>query len=74
MLAALVAIWQDVAIDFSEEFHKILALMCINHLYVTIDRGAFPISILKEKNNPFINRLFAIDPEFRRRNEKLWQT
>ena len=65
MLAALgLQYGSDVAIDFSEEVHKTLALNVYkSSVRLAIDRGAFPIfDFEKEKNNPFINRLFAIDP------------
>lgn len=66
MLAALgLQYGSDAAIDFSEEVHKTLAINVYkSSVRLAIDRGAFPIfDFEKEKNNPFINRLFAIDPE-----------
>ena len=65
MLAALgLQYGSDAAIDFSEEVHKTLAINVYkSSVRLSIDRGAFPIfDFEKEKNNPFINRLFAIDP------------
>jgi len=65
MLAALgLQYGSDAAIDFSEEVHKTLAINVYkSSVRLAIDRGAFPIfDFEKEKNNPFINRLFAIDP------------
>lgn len=76
MLAALgLQYGSDVAIDFSEEVHKTLALNVYkSSVRLAIDRGAFPIfDFEKEKNNPFINRLFAIDPELEE-EMKTWQT
>ncbi len=66
MLAALgLQYGSDAAIDFSEEVHKTLALNVYkSSVRLATERGAFPIfDFEKEKNNPFINRLFAIDPE-----------
>lgn len=73
MLAALgLQYGSDVAIDFSEEVHKTLALNVYkSSVRLAIDRGAFPIfDFEKEKNNPFINRLFAIDPELEEEMKK----
>ena len=68
MLAALgLQYGSDEAIDFSEEVHKTLAINVYkSSVRLANERGAFPIfDIEKEKNNPFINRLFAIDPELK---------
>lgn len=73
MLAALgLQYGSDAAIDFSEEIHKTLALNVYkSSVRLAIDRGAFPIfDFEKEKNNPFINRLFAIDPELEEEMKK----
>lgn len=73
MLAALgLQYGSDAAIDFSEEVHKTLALNVYkSSVRLAIDRGAFPIfDFEKEKNNPFINRLFAIDPELEEEMKK----
>ena len=68
MLAALgLQYGSDEAIDFSEEVHKTLAINVYkSSVRLANERGAFPIfDIEKEKNNPFINRLFFIDPELK---------
>lgn len=73
MLAALdLQYGSDEAIDFSEEVHKTLAINVYkSSVRLAIDRGAFPIfDFEKEKNNPFINRLFAIDPELEEEMKK----
>ncbi len=64
MLAALgLQYGSDVAIDFSEEVHKTLAIEAYrSSTYLAKDRGPFPIFDAKrEKDNPFIKRLFAGD-------------
>ena len=65
MLAALnLQYGSDVAVDFSIEVHKNLALAAYrSSVEMAKDRGAFPIyNATKELNNPFINRLFDADP------------
>ncbi|MCU4176525.1 adenosylcobalamin-dependent ribonucleoside-diphosphate reductase [Carboxylicivirga sp. N1Y90] len=64
MLAALnLQYGCDAAVDFSIEVHKSLALAAYrSSVDMAKDRGAFPIfDFEKEKNNPFVNRLFAED-------------
>ncbi len=66
MLAALnLQYGSDVAVDFSIEVHKNLALAAYgSSVELAKDRGAFPIfDAKKEANNPFINRLFEADSE-----------
>jgi ribonucleoside-diphosphate reductase alpha chain len=68
MLAALgLQYGSDEAIDFSEEVHKTLAINVYkSSVRLADERGAFPIfDIEKEKNNPFLNRLFSLDPELK---------
>jgi ribonucleoside-diphosphate reductase alpha chain len=68
MLAALgLQYGSDEAIDFSEEVHKTLAINVYkSSVRLADERGAFPIfNIEKEKNNPFLNRLFSLDPELK---------
>ncbi len=65
MLAALnLRYGSDVAVDFSIEVHKSLALAAYrSSVDMAKDRGAFPIyDAKKELKNPFINRLFDADP------------
>ncbi|TRX72029.1 adenosylcobalamin-dependent ribonucleoside-diphosphate reductase [Carboxylicivirga sp. M1479] len=66
MLAALdLQYGSDVAVDFSIEVHKNLALAAYaSSVEMAKDRGAFPIyDAQKEVNNPFVKRLFDADPE-----------
>ncbi|WP_289054435.1 adenosylcobalamin-dependent ribonucleoside-diphosphate reductase [Carboxylicivirga marina] len=66
MLAALnLQYGSDVAVDFSIEVHKNLALAAYGaSVEMAKDRGAFPIfDANKETENPFINRLFEADPK-----------
>jgi ribonucleoside-diphosphate reductase alpha chain len=66
MLAALgLRYGTDKATDFSENIHKELALAAYrSSVELAAQRGAFPIyNFDKEKNNPFINRLFGADSE-----------
>ncbi len=66
MLAALnLQYGSDVAVDFSIEVHKNLALAAYgSSVDLAKERGAFPIfDAAKELNNPFINRLFEADPK-----------
>ncbi|MBR8537913.1 adenosylcobalamin-dependent ribonucleoside-diphosphate reductase [Carboxylicivirga sediminis] len=66
MLAALnLQYGSDVAVDFSIEVHKNLALAAYgSSVELAKERGAFPIfEAAKEANNPFINRLFEADPK-----------
>ena len=60
MLAALgLRYGSDVAIDFSIEVHKTLALEAYrSSVNLAKERGAFPIyDAMLERNNPFVNRL-----------------
>lgn len=64
MLAALnLKYGTDIAIDFSVEVHKTLALEAYrSSVHLAKDRGAFPIyDAQRERNNPFINRIKAED-------------
>jgi ribonucleoside-diphosphate reductase alpha chain len=73
MLAALnLQYGSDVAVDFSIEVHKNLALAAYNSsVDMAKDRGAFPIfDASKEANNPFINRLFEADPKLAEKMKK----
>ena len=53
------------ATDFSENVHKTIALAAYNSsVTMAAERGAFEVyDFEREKNNPFINRLFEADPE-----------
>ncbi len=65
MLAALgLRYGSDIAIDFSAEVHKNLAIAAYStSVDLAAERGAFPIySTEREKNNPFIQRLKNADP------------
>jgi len=65
MLAALnLRYGSDIAVDFSVEVHKNMALAAYKaSVELAKDRGAFPIySFEKEKNNPFVSRLIEADP------------
>ncbi len=65
MLAALgLRYGSDIAVDFSVEVHKSLALAAYNaSVDLAGERGAFPIfNFEKERNNPFIERLREADP------------
>ncbi len=66
MLAALgLQYGSDIATDFSVEVHKTLALSAYrSSVIMAKERGAFPIfNYEKERNNPFIQRLFNEDKE-----------
>ena len=66
MLAALgLRYGSEIAIDFSEEIHKTVALEAYrSSVYLAKDRGPFTIySAEREKNNPMINRIKNADPE-----------
>jgi len=66
MLAALgLQYGSDIATDFSVEVHKTLALSAYrSSMNMAKERGAFPIfEFEKERNNPFIQRLFDEDKE-----------
>lgn len=66
MLAALgLRYGSDIAIEFSAEVHKNLALAAYNtSVDLAAERGAFPIyNTEREKHNPFIQRLKEADPE-----------
>jgi len=54
------------AIEFSEKVHSTLAINTYrSSVKMAEERGAFPIfDVEREKNNPFINRLKKIDPEW----------
>jgi len=68
MLAALgLRYGSDEAITFSEKVHKTLALEAYrSSIQLASERGAFPIyDFQREKNNPFINRLFEADPSLK---------
>jgi ribonucleoside-diphosphate reductase alpha chain len=65
MLAALgLQYGSDIATDFSVEVHKTLAIAAYrSSVNMAKERGAFPIyDYEREKNNPFIRRLFDADP------------
>ncbi len=69
MLAALgLRYGSDVAIDFSIEVHKTLALEAYrSSVNLAKERGAFPIyDAMLERNNPFVNRL-------KKEDEKLYR-
>ncbi|MBS2210234.1 adenosylcobalamin-dependent ribonucleoside-diphosphate reductase [Carboxylicivirga mesophila] len=73
MLAALnLQYGSDVAVDFSIEVHKNLALAAYgSSVELAKERGAFPIfDAAKEANNPFINRLFEADPKLAEKMKK----
>jgi ribonucleoside-diphosphate reductase alpha chain len=66
MLAALgLQYGSDESINFSEEVHKTLAIEAYrSSTELAKNRGAFPIfDAVKEKDNPFINRLKEADPD-----------
>jgi len=66
MLAALgLRYGSDIATDFTEEVHKSLALAAYStSVEMATERGAFPLyNTEREKNNPFIQRLRAADPD-----------
>lgn len=66
MLAALgLRYGTDEASKFSVDVHKQLALAAYrSSVELAAERGSFPIyNFEKEKNNPFIKRLFDADPE-----------
>lgn len=68
MLAALnLKYGSDEAIDFSVDVHKYLATEAYwSSTMLAKERGAFPVfNYEKEKNNPFINRLFDAKPELK---------
>ncbi len=65
MLAALgLKYGSDIAVDFSIEVHKALALAAYRaSIDMAKERGAFPIySFEREKKNPFVQRLFKAEP------------
>jgi ribonucleoside-diphosphate reductase alpha chain len=69
MLAALgLRYGSDVAIDFSIEVHKTLALEAYrSSVNMAKERGAFPIyDAMLERNNPFVNRLKKEDEQLYR--------
>ena len=66
MLAALnLTYGSDIAIDFSTEVQKILAVEAYrSSVMLARERGAFPMfDYYREKDNPFISRLREADPE-----------
>lgn len=60
------------ATDFAEVVHRTIAIEAYrSSVNLAKDRGAFPIfDSFKEKNNPFINRLFIQDPSLAEDMEK----
>lgn len=58
--------------EFSINIHKILAIECFkSSTELAKERGTFPIFDNKrEENNPFLNRLYEIDPELKELTEK----
>ena len=65
MLAAMnLQYGSDDAIDFSENVHKFLAINAYkSSVSLAKERGSFLIfDFNKEKDNPFLNRLFSADP------------
>jgi ribonucleoside-diphosphate reductase alpha chain len=73
MLAALgLQYGSDDAIDFSTEIHKQLALGVYNaSAELAKERGAFGIyDFEKEKDNPFMNRLFEADSNLKEKMQK----
>ncbi|WP_430812758.1 MULTISPECIES: adenosylcobalamin-dependent ribonucleoside-diphosphate reductase [unclassified Carboxylicivirga] len=73
MLAALnLQYGSDVAVEFSIEVHKNLALAAYSSsVDLAKDRGAFPIyDATREVNNPFVNRLFDADPKLAAKMKK----
>ena len=62
----------EAATEFSEEVHKTLALTAYHSsVEMAKERGAFEIfDFEKEKNNPFLNRLFAVDAELKEEMQK----
>ncbi|MCX7697214.1 MAG: adenosylcobalamin-dependent ribonucleoside-diphosphate reductase [Bacteroidales bacterium] len=68
MLAALgLRYGSDAAIAFSEKVHKTLAVEAYrSSIMLAAERGPFPIfDFEREKNNPFLNRLFDADPSLK---------
>ncbi len=66
MLAALgLRYGSEEAIEFSEEIHKTVAIEAYRaSVEMAKERGAFPIyDYNREKNNPFLNRLFEADKD-----------
>jgi ribonucleoside-diphosphate reductase alpha chain len=57
------------ATDFSESVHKAIAIAAYNSsVTMAAERGAFEIYDFKrEEANPFINRIFAADPQLKER-------
>ncbi len=73
MLAALgLTYGTEIATSFSEEVHKTLALEAYrSSVEMAKERGAFEIfDFEKEKNNPFINRLFDADASLKEDMQK----
>jgi ribonucleoside-diphosphate reductase alpha chain len=73
MLAALgIRYGSDKGIELSTEVHKVLAVEAYrSSVHMARDRGAFPIyETIREKDNPFINRIKDADPELYKEMEK----
>lgn len=73
MLAALGLIYgTEIATEFSEEIHKTLAISAYaSSVEMAKERGAFEIfNFEKEKDNPFLNRLFKESPELKESMQK----
>jgi len=73
MLAALgLRYGSEEAIAFSEKVHKTLALEAYrSSVQLASERGAFPIyDSSREKNNPFLNRIFEADPSLKELMQK----
>ena len=68
MLAALGLIYgSEPAIEFSTKVHKTLAIETYrSSINLAKERGAFPVfDFEREKNNPFVNRIFESAPELK---------
>jgi ribonucleoside-diphosphate reductase alpha chain len=73
MLAALgLRYGSEIAIDFSEEIHKTVALEAYrSSVFLAKDRGPFTMySAEREKDNPMINRIKEADPGLYEKMEK----
>lgn len=73
MLAALgIKYGSEQSIEFCEQVHKTLAIEAYRaSVHLARERGAFPIyDYQREKNNPFIQRLFNADPELEQMMKK----
>lgn len=68
MLAAMnLRYGSEEACEFAEKVHQNLAVAAyLSSAQLAEERGAFPVyNAEKEKNNPFLNRLFEVSPELR---------